>query len=136
MRTGKKEARELTKTFPQTTIRGFTLVEVLVVISIIALVSSIVLPSVTSYFQVSLNSATRDLATTVKEAYNAAVITGKVYRMAYDLKKNTFWVEQGPANALLDTKESKEKEERRKKFYRTSDSDGKKLKSDFSGIGQ
>jgi type II secretion system protein H len=99
--------------------KGFTLIEMLVVVGIIALMAAVMMPTISSYFQVSLNSATRDLATTIKEAYNSSVVTGKVYRLVYDLKENTYWVEFGPAEVLLDTKESKEKEERRKKFSKS-----------------
>ena len=38
--------------------RGFTLIELLVVIALIAVISALVIPSVSSYFQVSINSAT------------------------------------------------------------------------------
>ena len=107
---------------------GFTLLEMLIVVVMIVLIFLLALPSITSFFKVSLNSATRDLASVIKEGYNAAVITGKVYRVAYDLKENTFWVEVGPVDALLQTKESKEKEEARKKFRRPDD---KKEKSEF-----
>jgi len=95
---------------------GFTLIEMLVVVGIVALMAGVMMPTISSYFQVTINSATRDLATVIKEAYNSAVITGKIYRLVYDIKENTYWVESGPAQYLLHTKESKEKEERRKKF--------------------
>lgn len=97
---------------------GYTLIEMLVVMGIILMITFIALPNVSSYLQVSLNSAARDISTDVKEAYNAAMLSGKVYRIAYDLKENTFWVESGPAGVLLDTKESKDKAERRKKFFK------------------
>ena len=74
----------------------------------------IALPSISSYFQISLNSATREMATTVKEAYNSTVVTGKIHRIVYDLKKNEYWVEVGPTTILLDTKASKQKEEERR----------------------
>lgn len=114
----------LTKTFPPTIwtedSRGFTLIEMLVVLGIIILISLVAMPTVSSYFQVSLNSATRDLATNTKEAYNSTLISGRVHRIVYDLKDNSFWVESGPSDVLLDTKETKEKEEKRKRFMRSS----------------
>jgi prepilin-type N-terminal cleavage/methylation domain-containing protein len=102
-------------------VKGFSLIEVLVVMAIVALISIMAMPSISSYFQVSLNSATRDIASTVKEAYNSAVVRGNVYRLVYDIGKAQYWVESGPPNVLLDTKESLEKEERRKRFARLSE---------------
>lgn len=96
--------------------QGFTLIEMMVVMGIIALMGAMIMPSVSSYFSLSLNSATRDLATTTKEAFNSTVVTGKVHRLVYDLKENSFWVESGPPGTLMDTKESKEKEERKRRF--------------------
>lgn len=96
--------------------RGFSLIEMLVVIALIALITVFAMPSVSSYFQVSLSTASREMAAVVKEAYNSAVITGKVHRLVYDMKTNEYWVESGPPTVLLDTKETKEKEERRLKF--------------------
>jgi type II secretion system protein H len=96
--------------------QGFTLIELLVVIALIGLITFVSLPSISSAFKVSLDSATRELASTVKEAYNSAMITGKVHRVAYDLKEGQFWVESGPATALLDTQTSAEKKRRRERF--------------------
>ena len=90
-----------------------------VVVAMIALMSILVIPKVSSYFQISLNSASREMATAVKEAYNSTILTGRVFRMVYDIKANSYWVESGPSTALLDTAESKEKEERRKRFFKT-----------------
>src|SRR4051794_31819910 len=101
--------------------QGFSLIELLVVIALIGLISVIALPSMSSYFRVSLNSATREIASTVKEAYNSAVIKGETYRIVYDIKKAEYWVESGPRNALLDTEQSREKEDRRKRFAKASD---------------
>jgi prepilin-type N-terminal cleavage/methylation domain-containing protein len=98
---------------------GFTLLEMLVVAAIVALFTVFALPSITSYFRVSLNSATREMATTIKEAYNSTVITGKIHRIVYDIKNAQYWVEVGPATVTLDTKESKEREEHRNRFRKS-----------------
>lgn len=100
---------------------GFTLIELLVVVAIIAIFSAIAMPTISSYFKVSLSSAAREMASTIKETYNSSVMTGKVHRIAYDIKKGNYWVESGPPTALLETKESKEREERRKVFARAGE---------------
>ena len=109
--------------------KGFTLVELLVVVGVIALIVSFVIPSVSNTMKASMNSATREIASIVKEAYNTTVMTGKVHRMVYDFKNKQYWVEVGPANLLLDTGQTKEKEEHRKKFAKSSD---KKEESPFA----
>ena len=77
--------------------RGFTLIELLVVIALMAIMTAIALPSVSSYFQVSINSATRGIAGKVKEAYNSTVLTGRVYRLVYDLVRGAGRVRQRSA---------------------------------------
>jgi prepilin-type N-terminal cleavage/methylation domain-containing protein len=109
--------RTSTQTIPTSEhAQGFTLIELLVVVAIIAMFTVFALPSITSYFRVSLNSATREMATTIKEAYNSTVISGKIHRIVYDMQKQQYWVEVGPATVTLDTKESKEREEHRNRF--------------------
>jgi prepilin-type N-terminal cleavage/methylation domain-containing protein len=103
--------------------RGFTLIEMLIVVLLIVLISALVIPGVSSYFQISMNSSVRDIASAVKECSNSTMLTGRVYRMVYDIKKNEYWAESGPPNITLDTAESKEKAERRKRYSRPSDDD-------------
>ncbi len=100
---------------------GFSLIEMLIVIALMAVIALVAAPSISSVLRVSLNSATRELASVIKEAYNSAVVTGKVHRVVYDLRKQQYWVERGPATLLLDTTESKEREERRKRFAKPDD---------------
>lgn len=94
---------------------GFSLIEMLVVVALIALISVFALPTVSSYFQISVSVASREIASVVKETYNSSVITGKIHRLVYDFKSQQYWVESGPPTLLLDTPESREKEERRRK---------------------
>ncbi|MCM2278699.1 MAG: prepilin-type N-terminal cleavage/methylation domain-containing protein [Oligoflexia bacterium] len=102
--------------FPRRGERGFSLIELIVVIALMSLISLFALPTVTSYLQVSLKSATRELASLIKETYNSSLVTGKVHRLVYDLKTSEYWVESGPPSLLLDTQESLEKEEQRKRL--------------------
>jgi hypothetical protein len=44
------------------------------------------------------------------------LITGELRRIAYDLKTGQYWVEKGPNTAVLETKESRERAERRKRL--------------------
>ncbi len=96
--------------------RGFTLFEVMIVIALIGLISIFAIPTVSSYFRISLNTVARQIATVIKDAYNSTVVSGNVNRLVYDLEGHKYWVEQGPPTTMLDTAETKEKEERRKRF--------------------
>ena len=75
---------------------GFSLIELLVVVALMALIGTMAIPSISNVFKISLGSTTRDLATTIRYAYNAAMMTKKVHRLVYDLKANRYWVEVGP----------------------------------------
>lgn len=112
--------------------KGFTLIEILVVIGLMALVTSLALPSLMSFFKVSLATSGREVATVIRETYNASVITGRMYRVVYDLKTNTYWAESGPTTLLLDTPESREEEQRRRRFL--SPSELAKLEAKDSGF--
>lgn len=95
---------------------GFSLIELLVVVAIIAMATFMVVPRITSYFKVSLNSAAREMATTIKESFNSAIVTGKVYRIVYDIGGQEYWVETAPSLILLETEQSRERKKRRNRF--------------------
>jgi type II secretory pathway pseudopilin PulG len=88
----------------------------MIVIALIGLISIFAIPTVSSYFRISLNTVARQIATVIKDAYNSTVVSGNVNRLVYDLEGHKYWVEQGPPTTMLDTAETKEKEERRKRF--------------------
>lgn len=105
---------------------GFSLVELLVVVALMALIGTMAIPSISSVFKLSLGSTTRDIATTVRHAYNAALMTKKVHRLVFDLKEHRYWVEVGPQQLLMDTEESRARSERIRKFASPTEDDDKK----------
>jgi prepilin-type N-terminal cleavage/methylation domain-containing protein len=111
---------------------GFTLMELLVVIALIAVIATMAVPSVSNIFKISLGSTTRDLATTVRYAYNAAMMTKKMHRLVYDLENHSYWVEVGPASVLMDTEESKARRERARRFGSKRDEDKEPDQGAFS----
>ncbi len=108
---------------------GFTLIEVLVVVIVIALISVLALPSISSYFSVTIESSTRSIASIAREAFNSAVVTGRVHRIVFDIDKRTYWVESGPYGVTLDTEATREKERLKTRFTSKTE---KKEESDFS----
>lgn len=107
---------------------GFSLVELMVVVALMALIGTMAIPSISNVFKISLGSTTRDLATTVRYAYNAAMMTKKVHRLVYDLKEEKYWVEVGPQNMLMETEETRAKSERASKFFSKIDEEELKKK--------
>jgi len=95
---------------------GFSLIELMVVVALMALIAGMAIPSISNVFKISLGSTTRDLATTVRYAYNAAMMTKKVHRLVYDMKEQRYWVEVGPADLLMETAETKARAARAGKF--------------------
>lgn len=100
---------------------GFSLIEILIVVAIIGMVTFMVLPGISGYFQLSLHTASREMAAVIKEAYNSTIMSGKVHRIVYDFKENAYWVESGPPTALLDTQDTLKEEERRKRFRKSEE---------------
>jgi Tfp pilus assembly protein FimT len=99
----------------------------MIVVAILGLVGLIAIPSITNTFRFSVQSSGRELATLVKDAMNSAQITGKVHRIAYDLKNQQYWVESTSENTLMKSDESREKDkEKHLTFFSESEEDKKK----------
>lgn len=105
---------------------GFSLLELLIVVGILGLVGLIAIPSISNTFRFSVQSSAREIATLIKDASNSAQITGKVHRIAYDLKNEQYWVESSSESTLLKSDESKEKEKELHSIFSLKDDDAKK----------
>ena len=109
------------RSLPHQNESGFSLIELLIVVGILGLVSLIVIPSISNTFRFSVQSSARELATLIKDASNSAQITGKIHRIAYDLKNGQYWVESSSESTLLKSDESKEKEKEHRSIFSKGD---------------
>jgi len=101
--------------------RGFTLLEILIVIALVAMVSAIAIPSLGVGLKVNIDAASRNLASIVRTTRDEAVLKGQIYRVAFDIEKGQYWAEIGDRSFLMRTSEQEEEERRRKERYGTAD---------------
>lgn len=73
---------------------GFTLIELAIVLGLIALLTSVMVPSLNALTAVDLRSTSGQVAGMIREAYARAAITGKVHRIVFDIDKGQFWLER------------------------------------------
>jgi prepilin-type N-terminal cleavage/methylation domain-containing protein len=110
---------------------GFSLIELLIVVAILGLVGMIAIPSISNTFRFSVQSTAREIATLIKDASNSAQVTGRVHRIAYDLKANQYWVESTADSTLLKSDESKKKAEEHHSIFSSDDEKDKKKNGGF-----
>jgi general secretion pathway protein H len=83
--------------------RGFTLIELSVVLLILAAVLAFVTPRFRDLTEYNIKTSSRRLAGTIRYLFNEASIRHIHYRLNYDLKEGEYWV-----TYLDETKEFKE----------------------------
>ncbi|MFA5516811.1 MAG: prepilin-type N-terminal cleavage/methylation domain-containing protein [Desulfuromonadales bacterium] len=69
---------------------GFTLIELAVVVALLALFSALVVPMLTGIGENGLDASARRLAGTVKYLYNESALSGRPYRLVFNLDESTF----------------------------------------------
>lgn len=94
--------------------RGFTLVEIMVVLAIIAAVVSILLPRIDNRNS-QLKAAVRRFTVLARELHTRAKLKGATYRIAFDLKNGAesetpqkYWVEKSTQEVILSEKTEQE----------------------------
>lgn len=103
---------------------GFTLVEILMVLAIIAAVMALGLPALSRVTYQKVNSTTRKFVGVVRTVRNDAVLLTSIYRLAFDLEKRTWWVESQRELRTLDAPDPDAKR----------DKDGEAPPSNFSMV--
>ncbi|HKK01510.1 MAG TPA: prepilin-type N-terminal cleavage/methylation domain-containing protein [Desulfuromonadales bacterium] len=81
--------------------RGFTLVELVVVLFLIGLFSALTLPMLTGFGADNLNLTARRITGTVKYLFNEAALSGRVYRLSYNLDQATYAAKEQKADGEL-----------------------------------
>ncbi len=109
--------------------KGFTLVEILIVIAVLAAVIGIGTPTIKNVLRTNLKSSAFQIASLSKFAYDSAVIKGKIHRIVFDFDKRTFQLQISSSDELVEVvdeedasrsdREEREKQEQEKKevFY-------------------
>ena len=85
---------------PHSSNQGFTLVEILLVIVLIALLATSVVPGVTNVFRVGVTSSVRRFAALVKYTYDQSILTGRIHRIVLNLDEQSWTVESAEVGAL------------------------------------
>jgi type II secretion system protein H len=82
---------------------GFTLLELLAVVMIVGLVSSLALPYIGRQSSRTLRSEAQQLAAALELARERSVVTGVPHRVQLDLEASRYWIEwSGGADAASD----------------------------------
>lgn len=68
---------------------GFTLIEMVIVVTLLAIVSSLSLPLLMNHGESAERRTLRRLAGTVKQLYNEATLTGDEHLLTFDLDRNS-----------------------------------------------
>lgn len=86
---------------PRSNARGYTLLELTVVIGIFAMLAMIVVPSVQSAMGVKVREEAGKLGGAVRAMYGEAALSGKTCRMVFDLDDSAWWPECAQGKATI-----------------------------------
>jgi prepilin-type N-terminal cleavage/methylation domain-containing protein len=80
--------------------KGFTTIEVLLVIVLLGLIATTVIPNISGIFRVGVKSSVRRFAALVKYSYDQAILTGRIHRIVLNLDDQSWKVEAAEPGQL------------------------------------
>jgi prepilin-type N-terminal cleavage/methylation domain-containing protein len=89
--------------------RGFTLIEIMVTIAIIALITALAVPGLNYAFRTDTEAFARQLSSVFRESRDRALLRRVLVRVNFDLTKQAYWVEEAPAAYLLPSEAEEKK---------------------------
>lgn len=87
-------------------VRGMTLIEIMVVMIIVALLLGVMVGGSGQAGSARLKQGTTMIAGAVRVAFARASATSKPVRLVFDLEESAFWLEEGDAPMLVQSKDS------------------------------
>ncbi len=82
--------------------RGFTLVEVLMVLLILGIAATIVIPMINDTSDLQVTSAARQIASTLLYAQTASISSQQQYQVVFDTGANSYEVQDSLGNVIVD----------------------------------
>lgn len=93
--------------------RGFTLLEIVVSIAVIALMLGVVVSRMDTMMEWDMKKASSKLASTMRYLYNKAATEGLFIRLILDFEENTYWVEATTDPFVIAAGEEDERKKKR-----------------------
>lgn len=93
--------------------QGFTLIEMMIVLAIVALITAVTVTGLRSMFKTDLRSTATRMAGSIRYLFDRASTTGRVHRLVLDFDNGKYWAEVSDDQFILGA--GKETEESRKK---------------------
>ena len=78
--------------------RGFTLLEIIIVLGLMGGIASAILPNLRLTVDSQMSTAIRSISSQVRGAYDNALFTGRIQRLVFNLPKGEFWTEEAPSD--------------------------------------
>lgn len=102
------------------------MIEILIVIALVALITTVAIPSLSNVFRASGETFARNTALLLREARDRALLTDKLIRLRVDLDKQEIWLEEAastylmprPADKSLSQREREDRDKREGETFR------------------